>query len=154
MLALSLAGTVALSTLAATHRVPQKLHGRDDAPSWQAFVRAPQSSTITPAAIVDNSVVGNVSNANGLLAGGSGPTVLARQESDADAPCLAIDFGQNSVGLLSIDFGGSQQASSASGTQRPGITVAFSETLQFLTNTSDFTRSQNAGGGVCISSWS
>ncbi|KAH8894887.1 glycoside hydrolase family 78 protein [Thozetella sp. PMI_491] len=117
------------------------LHNRED-PSWQSFVRAPRDARIAPAAIVDGSVVGNVQNAAGLVSG-SASLILSRQQGDPDAPCVTLDFGQNTVGLLSIDFGGSKQAQGFNGTQRPGLTLAFSETLQFLTSKSDYTRSQN-----------
>ncbi|MFB7993026.1 alpha-L-rhamnosidase C-terminal domain-containing protein [Streptomyces sp. NPDC056002] len=55
------------------------------------------------------------------------------------APSVTIDFGKVVVGYPKIDF------ASASG-NRPGVRLAFSETLQFLTDRSDFTRNDQAGG--------
>ena len=55
-------------------------------------------------------------------------------------PSVTIDFGKNVVGYPHIDF-----AWASSG--NPGVRLAFSETLQFLTDRSDFARSDNAGGG-------
>jgi hypothetical protein len=47
-----------------------------------------------------------------------------------------LDFGQNVVGFLSIEFVGAS-------TNAPGIELAFSESLEYLTDRSDFTRSDN-----------
>ncbi|WP_432168107.1 alpha-L-rhamnosidase C-terminal domain-containing protein [Streptomyces sp. bgisy031] len=55
------------------------------------------------------------------------------------APSVTIDFGKVVVGYPKIAF------ASASG-NRPGVRLAFSETLQFLTDRSDFTRNDQAGG--------
>ncbi|KAF4992238.1 hypothetical protein F66182_16529, partial [Fusarium sp. NRRL 66182] len=54
-----------------------------------------------------------------------------------DAVAEAVfDFGQNVVGFLSIDTVGAS-------TNAPGIELAFSESLEYLTERSDFTRSDN-----------
>lgn len=53
-----------------------------------------------------------------------------------DPPTVVIDFGLNTVGFLQIEFG-------RSSTNTPGIKLAFSETQQYLTNVSDFTRSNH-----------
>ncbi|KAH8696092.1 alpha-L-rhamnosidase [Talaromyces proteolyticus] len=55
---------------------------------------------------------------------------------DSAVPEIVLDFGKNVVGFLQIDF--------ASGSNNaPGIQLAFSETLQYLTSVSDFSRSDN-----------
>lgn len=53
-----------------------------------------------------------------------------------ETPSVVVDFGQNVVGYLQIDFAGASD-------NFPGIQLGFSETLEYLTNTSDFTRSDN-----------
>lgn len=55
------------------------------------------------------------------------------------APSVTIDFGKVVVGYPEVDF---CRASDNS----PGVRLAFSETLQYLTERSDFTRSDQAGG--------
>lgn len=62
------------------------------------------------------------------------PDVLA----DDDVPRVVVDFGKVVVGYPHITF-----ASASAGS--PGIRLAFSETLQFLTDRSDFTRSDQSG---------
>ncbi|MER5953467.1 alpha-L-rhamnosidase C-terminal domain-containing protein [Streptomyces sp. NPDC001893] len=55
------------------------------------------------------------------------------------APSVTLDFGKVVVGHPKVDFAW------ASG-NNPGVRLAFSETLQFLTDRSDFTRNDQAGG--------
>ena len=55
------------------------------------------------------------------------------------APSVTIDFGKVVVGYPKVDF-----AWASAG--HPGVRLAFSETLQFLTDRSDFTRNDQAGG--------
>lgn len=112
---------------------------RDD--SWHKYVRSPSSKVVKPVRIVPNSVSGNVANPDGLIHGGR-PTVLDRQSDSDNMPSLVVDMGQNVVGVVSISFGHSKNISNAS----PGLKLAFSETMEFLTNRSDFTRSDNAAG--------
>ena len=158
MVGLPLAGAigvlgVGLGSLAEAAALPRRqsvLPGSGTSTSWQSFIRTPSRPRITPQRVVDGSVVGNVTNPTGFITG-NGPTVLSRGTSDPNPPCLTVDFGQNYAGLLGIDFGGSVQDSSSTASQRPGLTLAFSETMQFLTSTSDFTRSQNAGANVRLS---
>lgn len=109
---------------------------------WQKYVRAPPTRTVLPARILSQYTKGNVSNPNGLLSGGESPAILSRLSADQDLPTIVIDFGQNVAGLLSITFGVSYNTSQG----LPGVKLAFSETLQFLANRSDFTRSDNASG--------
>ncbi|RFU79641.1 alpha-l-rhamnosidase a [Trichoderma arundinaceum] len=113
----------------------------DAATSWHKFVRSPSSHTVKPLGIIPESTVGNVSNANGLVDGG-GPTVLSRNNGDDLLPTVVVDFGQNVVGVLSLEFSGSQNTS----TGLPGLRLAFSETMEYLRDRSDFTRSDNASG--------
>ncbi|TAQ89704.1 hypothetical protein B7494_g1991 [Chlorociboria aeruginascens] len=99
------------------------------------LVNGTASSPQTTGSIVANETSGNVSNADGLITG-SAPTLLTRTTTADDPPTVVVDFGQNVVGFLSIDFDGAS-------TNSPGIRLAFSETLQYLTNVSDFSRSDN-----------
>ncbi|KAH8653589.1 glycoside hydrolase family 78 protein [Xylariales sp. PMI_506] len=124
--------------------------GQADDTSWYQYVRAPSSTTVSPQGIIAQNTTGDVENPEGLIQGDS-PTVLSRSSTSGDAPSLIVDFGQNVVGLLTIDFAGATNGS----TGYPGIVLAFSETLEFLTNKSDFTRSYNAAGGdqAIVPSW-
>lgn len=54
-------------------------------------------------------------------------------------PSVTLDFGKDIVGFPTLDFAGASGGS-------PGIRVAFSETKQFLTDRSDFTRSDYSSG--------
>ncbi|MER6208685.1 alpha-L-rhamnosidase C-terminal domain-containing protein [Streptomyces sp. NPDC001642] len=54
-------------------------------------------------------------------------------------PSVTVDFGKVVVGYPQIKF-------TSVSTNSPGVRVAFSETRQFLTDRSDFTRSDQAGG--------
>ncbi|OIW33638.1 Six-hairpin glycosidase, partial [Coniochaeta ligniaria NRRL 30616] len=110
--------------------------------TWHKYVRAPSSETVTPKGIVSGSLTGSVSNPSGLV-NGDGATVLSRLRSGDPIPSLVVDFGQNLAGFLDIKLKGSSNSSNA----LPGLRLAFSETLQFLTNRSDFTRSDNADSG-------
>ena len=64
------------------------------------------------------------------------PGVVA---ADPPAPSITLDFGKVVVGYPRISFAG------ASG-NNPGVRLAFSETLQYLSDRSDFTRSDVNGG--------
>ncbi|MFD3563654.1 alpha-L-rhamnosidase C-terminal domain-containing protein [Streptomyces sp. NPDC058686] len=55
------------------------------------------------------------------------------------APSVTIDFGKVVVGYPKVDFAWASD-------NHPGVRLAFSETLQFLTDRSDFTRNDQAGG--------
>lgn len=111
-------------------------------PSWHKYVRSPSSSTVNPAKIIASETKGGVKNADGFLSG-KAVTVLSRPKDSDTPPSIVVDFGQNVVGLLGISFAGSTNGTSNS---LPGLKLAFSESRQFLTNSSDFTRSFNAGG--------
>lgn len=106
--------------------------------SWHRFVRSPSSPILKPHSILSANTTGNVINPSGLLDVNGKPTVLTRHKGD-DAPSLVVDFGQNVVGIVSISFAGSSNSSDG----YPGLKLAFSETQQYLTDTSDFTRSDN-----------
>lgn len=117
----------------------------DAAPDWQKYVRSPANQIIRPVAVLTNYTQGNVTNPNGLLTG-KGLTTFTRTNGSAGTekdvpPTIVVDFGQNIVGVLSIKFAGAHSFNSTPGL--PGIRLAFSETLQFLTNVSDFSRSYN-----------
>jgi hypothetical protein len=110
-------------------------------PDWQKYVRAPSSNIVYPVSVLSNLTLGNVTNPDGLLPGGTGPTVFTRSHGSDDIPTVVVDFGLNVVGFLSIDFSGASNSTPGF----PGIRLAFSETIQYgyLTDTSDFTRSKN-----------
>jgi hypothetical protein len=55
-------------------------------------------------------------------------------------PSVTIDFGINVVGYPRIAFAYASD-------NNPGVRLAFSETTQYLSDRSDFARSDNAGGG-------
>jgi len=101
--------------------------------SWQQYIVGPQTNTVYPKSIL--SVSGNVQNPEGLLPP-FGNTVFTRSEG-GEIPSVTIDFGINLVGFLSIQFNGASNNS-------PGIRLAFSETKQFLSDVSDFSRSNMA----------
>lgn len=111
--------------------------------SWHQYVRSPVSDIVKPIGIVSGSTIGKVSNPNGLINRQS-PTVLSRSDENDLLPTVVLDFGQNVVGVLSLELAGSQNTSAG----LPGLRLAFSETMEYLTNRSDFTRSDNASG-VC-----
>ncbi|QKX61787.1 uncharacterized protein TRUGW13939_08943 [Talaromyces rugulosus] len=54
-------------------------------------------------------------------------------------PSVVLDFGQDVVGFLQIEFAGAS-------TNAPGIRIAFSETLEYLTDVSDYSRSERGSG--------
>ncbi|KUJ09723.1 Six-hairpin glycosidase [Mollisia scopiformis] len=117
----------------------------DAAPDWQKYVRSPPNQIVRPVAVLTNYTQGNVTNPNGLLTG-KGATTFTRTNISAGTekdvlPTIVVDFGQNIVGYLSIKFGGASSFNDTPGL--PGIRLAFSETLQYLTNVSDFSRSYN-----------
>ncbi|PHH66618.1 hypothetical protein CDD81_6455 [Ophiocordyceps australis] len=109
-------------------------------PSWQKYIRSPETRVIKPVDVMPHRIVGGVKYSHNLLHGNR--TFLVRHSVLEDPPSLVVDFGRVVVGLLEIDFGGSHNLSAA----RPGIRLAFSETLEFLSHRSDYTRSDNARG--------
>lgn len=115
--------------------------------SWHKYVKAPDGNPITPVLWVADYTSGNITNPDGLV--GHGTTILTRSDPDEDVPSIVVDFGQNYAGILTVNFDGAEPSSQAgsSTTSLPGITLAFSETLEFLTDRSDFTRSDNQASG-------
>lgn len=125
------------------------------ADNWKRYVRAPASNIIKPVRIIPSLTTGNVKNPEGLITG-SGTTLTRSPASDNNVttaagkpmvdvqPQVVVDFGQNYAGFLSINFGGASNSTPGF----PGIRLAFSETLQFLTNVSDFSRSDNVRYGL------
>ncbi|MDT4911195.1 MAG: hypothetical protein QOC66_323 [Pseudonocardiales bacterium] len=55
---------------------------------------------------------------------------------DPPVPSVTVDFGKVVVGYPQVDFADAS-------TNNPGVRLAFSETTQYLTDTSDFSRSYN-----------
>lgn len=106
-------------------------------PSWQKYVRAPSSNIVPPQSIVTTS--GQVTNPNCILQKGRGVTTLTRSSGSNNIPSIIVDFGQNTVGWLSINFAGATGPAGSA----PGIRLAFSETLQYLSDLSDFSRSNS-----------
>lgn len=102
--------------------------------SWQKYIVGPQERIVYPQRIV--SVSGNVTNAQAVIQR-SGDLVLSRSEQDETPPAVILDFGINVVGFLRVAFNGATA-------NRPGIRIAFSETLQFLSDLSDYSRSNGA----------
>ncbi|KAK1597204.1 glycoside hydrolase family 78 protein [Colletotrichum navitas] len=122
--------------------------------NWYRYVRASESRTIQPVRVVSDLARGTVVNPSGLVTGEGGPTILSRRRERDEIPSVTVDFGQNTVGILSISFAGSSTSALPSedkddeidrdtNDERPGIRLAFSETLRFLSNVSDFSRSYN-----------
>lgn len=114
------------------------VHKDTSGDDWHRFVRSPSNPTVKPHGILSANTTGDVTNPSGLLGGNGNPTVMTRKEGDMP-PSLVVDFGQNVVGIVSISFAGSTNSTEGF----PGLKLAFSETQQYLTNTSDFTRSDN-----------
>ena len=108
------------------------------APSWHRYVRAPPSAIIRPVAVLEEHTTGLVRKPQGLV-NGSRPTVLVRENETDEVPSIVVDFGMNTVGILSIEFADADCA----GDSLPGVRLAFSETLEHLSSTSDFSRSYN-----------
>ena len=102
-------------------------------PLWHKYVRAPSSKTVGPSAILHTH--GSISNAQALV-NDNGITTLKRPSTDDPVPSVTLDFGQNIVGFVRLHFAGASH-------NHPGIRLTFSETKEYLTNQSDFTRSDN-----------
>jgi hypothetical protein len=142
------------TAIPSTSRGPQLSNLPPD--SWQKYVRAPKSNIIKAVRIIPRNTTGNVKNPNGLIDGsgttlirsppsGNATTVAGKPVYDIQ-PEIVIDFGQNHAGILSIEFGGAKNSTPG----LPGIRLAFSETLQYLTNVSDFSRSDNVSFNFAI----
>ncbi|KAI0115839.1 glycoside hydrolase family 78 protein [Nemania sp. FL0031] len=114
-----------------------------EAPSWQQYVRAPENAIVRPAAILPSYTQGDIENADGLVTGAA-TTVLTRAPGSNQTTTLVVDFGQNVVGQLLLGFAGSTNGTLQEGF--PGIRLAFSEALEYLTDRSDYTRSDRAQG--------
>lgn len=124
----------------------QCANAQDNDTSWHQYVRAPASNIVKPKAVLDEYSLGAVENPEALISGGNA-TVLTREGAEAAIPTVVLDFGQNIVGQVEINFARSTNASDGF----PGLKLYFSESLEFLGNRSDFTRSDNAGQGSGVS---
>ena len=102
-------------------------------PSWHKYVRGPTSQIVRPEAIWKTA--GDVTNAEALI-NQKGVATLRRNQTSDPVPSITLDFGINIVGYLQVSFAGASKNS-------PGVKLAFSETKEYLTNISDFTRSDN-----------
>lgn len=143
-----------LLTLTAANPAPRQKNvdaRQSNDTTWQQYVRAPSTTTIFPVAYLKDHSRGNITNPTGIL--GDGVTTLTREDRSDEMPSIVLDFGQNYAGILSIHFAGAQALGSPKhGPYRnasavPGLALAFSETLEYLTNRSDFTRSDNLPDG-------
>lgn len=110
---------------------------------WWRYVQAPSSRTVRPVRIVRSS--GDVTRPEALLRPGGAVTVLRRPQPAPDAgsdppeaPRVVVDFGKVVAGYPKIRFAWASD-------NHPGVRLAFSETLQYLTDRSDFTRSDQSG---------
>lgn len=108
-------------------------------PSWHQYVRSPSSNTVKAAKIIPSETRGNVSDPDGLVTGKS-TTVFSRSSKEEEIPSIVVDFGQDVVGLLQVSFAASHNTTEG----LPGLRLAFSETLEYLSNRSDYTRSDRA----------
>lgn len=106
--------------------------------TWHRNVRAVAGEVIRPFTVLEASSTGRVLNPQGLIAGDE-PTVLERPSRTDEVPSVVVDFGINTVGILTIEFAGAEGVDGS----LPGVRLAFSETLEHLSNNSDFTRSYN-----------
>jgi hypothetical protein len=103
--------------------------------NWHKYVRAPSSRIVAPRSILNTT--GTVVNAQALVTNETtGVATLYRNHTTDPVPSITIDFGLNIVGYPQVFF-------SSASANNPGIRLTFSETVQYLTNVSDFTRSDN-----------
>jgi hypothetical protein len=140
--------TIDLTAAAPSPYQWQQRLGNTSPDDWKKYVRSPPSEIVHPARVLSQYTQGNVTNPDGLLTG-KGSTILTRSAPQSNTtyayaagpppPTIVVDWGQNIAGFLSISFGGSYNSTPG----LPGIRLAFSETLQYLTDTSDFSRSYN-----------
>jgi hypothetical protein len=127
------------SLIAAAQAAPPQPGGQDpwSDKSWHKYVRSPSSDIVKPTRILSKNTTGDVSNPDGMV-NGKKSTTLSRKSASDDVPSVVVDFGLNVVGLLRINFDGSESSSNGS---LPGLRLAFSETKEGLTDKSDYTRS-------------
>ncbi|GAA4685584.1 hypothetical protein GCM10025780_35010 [Frondihabitans cladoniiphilus] len=95
---------------------------------WRKDVVAPTSRHVIPAAVLTST--SGVTDAQALVDGGT--TVLTRAPNAA-VPTVTLDFGKVVSGYPEITFAGASS-------DRPGLRLAFSETKEYLTDGSDFSR--------------
>lgn len=90
--------------------LPPALGQETPTPSWHQYVRSPPSSIVRPASILSDRTHGNVTNPDGLITGASGATLFTGSSED-EVSELVVDFGQNVVGTLLLEFAGSTNGS-------------------------------------------
>lgn len=110
--------------------------GWPEDPNWQQHVLATGASRLSPVRIV--SVSGKVSNPIGLLDGSRGGAKLTWDGRGA-MPTILVDYGVESGGVPLFTVTATTARLSAPVTVR----VAFSETLQFMTPTGDYSTSED-----------
>lgn len=118
---------------------PARADDPPPAPGWRQYVQAPSSRDVRPVGVV--ATTGDVTNAKGML--GQGTATLRRPapspNTDPPPTSVTLDFGKVVAGYPKIHFAGASA-------DHPGVRLAFSETKQYLTDRSDFTRSDFSGG--------
>lgn len=117
--------------------------------TWHRNVRAVPGDVIHPFTVLEDYSMGRVLNPQGLISGDE-PTVLERPSRTDEVPSVVVDFGINTVGILTIGFAGAEGSEGS----LPGVRLAFSETLGHLSNNSDFTRSYNVSLSALGLTWS
>lgn len=95
-------------------------------PAWQSYDHTPTSATVCPTAVTSTS--GTVSNAAGLLCGGSGGTQLS-MASGGIAPTIVLDYGKDVGGIPFF------RVSSESGS--PTLGASYSEGRDYISSTGD-----------------
>lgn len=95
-------------------------------PAWQSYDHTPTSAAVCPTAVTSTS--GTVSNASGILCGGSGGTQLSMASGGA-APTIVLDYGK--------DVGGVPFFQVAAESGSPTLRAGYSEGLDYISPTGD-----------------
>ncbi|RAO32634.1 Alpha-L-rhamnosidase [Micromonospora noduli] len=110
-------------------------------PNWQALVPGP--TTDNPEAVRITRTAGTVTNAAGLIATGSGATVLTTS-SGATPATVVLDFGRNVSGTPFVTV------SASSGGSARTVRIATSEALPFLTANSSGIYNNDHGSAISL----
>lgn len=129
-------------------RLTSSINIPSDPDNWKHYVRGPSDHVIRPISVDALPARGHVLNLQGLV-DGSAPTVLVRSNNTDEVPSIVVDFGMNTVGILSIEFDADDGVEGPED-GLPGLRLAFSETIQHLSDKSDFTRSFNVRFSLTI----